>query len=244
MLLSFTPLSSPFRVKLSKLRTPSTADGPCWAVVTGPTSGIGNEFAFQLARKGFSVFLVGRDKAKLAQLADEVLAEAKKRGGQQAATVQTDWHPIDLARSTESDWIKFEHAITSLPGEVTVLVNCAGLSHDVPVPFEETPFEELVAIPAVNVAAVLRVTRLVVPRMVKQGRGLILNLGSFSALVPTPWLATYAGTKGFLYTWTQALGAELAEKGITVRLLNTYFVVRPLRPCQTAGSTDRFGDGR
>lgn len=53
-------------------------------------------------------------------------------------------------------------------------------------------------------------------------------MGSFSSLVASPLLATYAGSKAFLTTWTQSLADEVANDGITVRLLNTYFVVSAL----------------
>lgn len=56
-------------------------------------------------------------------------------------------------------------------------------------------------------------------------KGLILNIGSFAALTSSPMLAPYAGSKNFLYAWSQALGGEYAKKGIKVQLLNTFFVV-------------------
>lgn len=55
--------------------------------------------------------------------------------------------------------------------------------------------------------------------------GLILNLGSFAGMVPTPYLSVYSGGKAFLSTWSQALGKEVADQGIVVQNVNTYFVV-------------------
>lgn len=75
-------------------------------------------------------------------------------------------------------------------------------------------------------------TKLVLPGMVERKRGLILSVGSFAALVPSPLLAVYSGSKAFLTTWSQALGSELEGTGVHVELLNAYFVVRIL-----------FGDG-
>lgn len=58
-------------------------------------------------------------------------------------------------------------------------------------------------------------------------RGLILNMGSFSGTgIPSPMLATYAGTKAFLSAFTASLAEEVKDKGIDVQCLNTYFVVR------------------
>lgn len=58
--------------------------------------------------------------------------------------------------------------------------------------------------------------------------GLILNIGSFAAMTSSPMLAPYAGSKAFLYTWSQALGSELEKHRIKVSLVNTYFVVSNL----------------
>lgn len=63
--------------------------------------------------------------------------------------------------------------------------------------------------------------------MVARKRGLILSVGSFAALIPSPLLAVYSGSKAFLSTWSQALGSELEGTGVTVELLNAYFIVSP-----------------
>lgn len=68
-------------------------------------------------------------------------------------------------------------------------------------------------------------TKLVLPGMVARKRGLILSVGSFAALIPSPLLAVYSGSKAFLQTWSQALGSELEGSGVHVELLNAYFVV-------------------
>lgn len=73
--------------------------------------------------------------------------------------------------------------------------------------------------------ATLKVTKLVVPGMIARKRGLILTVGSFASLIPSPLLAVYSGSKAFVSTWSQALGSELKGTGVEVELLNTYFVV-------------------
>jgi 17beta-estradiol 17-dehydrogenase / very-long-chain 3-oxoacyl-CoA reductase len=66
---------------------------------------------------------------------------------------------------------------------------------------------------------------IVITYIVYRRSGLILNLGSFSGLVATPYLSVYSAGKAFLSTWSQALGTELAPDGIVVEHINTYFVV-------------------
>lgn len=234
VLLTFTPFSRPFTLALTPLsKNKLNQQGPsAWAIVTGPTGGIGKEFAIQLARSGFSLFLIGRNPTKLKALESELSHSL-------TPSSQIRLHAIDLESASETDWTELDSALAEVAqlAPLSVLVNNAGLSHASPISFESTPLNELNSITAVNVIAPIRLTKIVVPFMLRHRAGLILNLGSFSALVPTPMLATYAGTKGFLYTWSQALGAELEPKGIHVRLLNTYFVVRlpspssyPLQP--------------
>lgn len=60
--------------------------------------------------------------------------------------------------------------------------------------------------------------------MINRKRGLILNMGSFGGLLPTPLLATYSGSKAFLQQWSSALGAELAPFHITVELVQAYLI--------------------
>ena len=76
----------------------------------------------------------------------------------------------------------------------------------------------------INCMGTLKVTQLVVPGMLQRKRGLILTMGSFGGLMPTPLLATYSGSKAFLQQWSTALGAELAPHGVTVELVQSYLV--------------------
>ena len=125
-------------------------------------------------------------------------------------------------------------------------VNNVGRSHSFPVDFVETPVDEMDNILNINVNATVHVTRAIVPGMVKRSvilnfsigsthrvvkfcrkRGLVISIGSFSGVsVVSPMLATYAGTKSFLSSFSAALAEEVKDKGVDVECLNTYFVVR------------------
>ncbi|MCJ1469591.1 hypothetical protein MMC07_008226 [Pseudocyphellaria aurata] len=186
-----------------------------WALVTGASDGIGKEFALQLAQRGFSILLVSRSKAKLDSVAAEI--------GRASPSVGTKTFAIDFSSAgKEEDWERLGTAVEAL--DVAILVNNVGRSHDVPVPFVKTPREEMEDIVAINNVATLRVTALVAPGMVARGRGLILTMGSFGGLVPTPLLATYSGSKAFLQHWSAALAAELAPHRVTVQLVQSYLV--------------------
>lgn len=76
--------------------------------------------------------------------------------------------------------------------------------------------------------ATLKMTTLLLPSMIARKSGLVLTVGSFAALIPSPLLAVYSGSKSFVKTWSQALGSELKGTGVEVECLNTYFVVSKL----------------
>ncbi|KIJ51218.1 hypothetical protein M422DRAFT_26645 [Sphaerobolus stellatus SS14] len=193
-----------------------------WAVVTGATDGIGREFALQLAKAGFNVFLASRSPEKLGVVA----AEVEKFG------VKTLTQAIDFSKEEEASWQGLTNKLATL--DIGVLVNNVGKSHEMPVDFVETSDQEMRDILQININSTLRVTKAVLPGMVEKRRGLILNLGSFAGSTPSPMLATYSGSKAFLVTWTQALGAELESKGVTVQLFNTYFVVSAMSKIRRA----------
>ncbi|MBW0506820.1 hypothetical protein O181_046535 [Austropuccinia psidii MF-1] len=232
LLLTFTPMAQPFKISLSSLkknRNQNDGQGPpAWVVITGPTSGIGYEFAIQFAQLGFSILLVGRNPKKLDSVQQDIHQNYPK--------VLVEKHVIDLCNPSESDWSAFSDTLNRITQQssLSIIINNAGLSHSCPVPFELTPLEELTSIPAVNIIAPLRITQIGLPHMLKHRKGLIINVGSLSALVPTGLLSTYAGSKGFLATWSQALGIELESKGIDVRLLNTYFVASEMSKIRKA----------
>ncbi|KAG2070812.1 NAD(P)-binding protein [Suillus decipiens] len=198
-----------------------------WAVVTGASDGIGREFAIQLGLAGFNVLLVARNSKMLNDVASEIAAKTK-------STVETKIYLIDFA---ENDELKYDGLKTLLHTlDVGVLVNNVGKSYTMPTYFVETVEQETVDIVTVNVNATIRVTHAALPGMIKRKRGLVLNVGSFAGLVPSPMLATYSGAKAFLATFTSALAEEVRSHGIVVQHLNTYFVVSKMSNIRRASS--------
>ncbi|KAI8967617.1 hypothetical protein BDF20DRAFT_900311 [Mycotypha africana] len=185
-----------------------------WAVVTGATDGIGKEFALQLAKNKFNIFLISRTPAKLEAVAKEI---SDKYG------VETKIYAMDF---TKGDALDFNNLSTQLNAiRVGVLVNNVGVNHDIPTPFVEEDDSVINNIVEVNIKGLMKMTKLVLPQMKANRGGLILNMGSFAGLVPTPYLSVYSAGKAFLSTWSQALGMEVMKDGIVVEHVNTYFVV-------------------
>ena len=184
-----------------------------WAIVTGASDGIGKEYALQLAAKGFNILLVSRTQSKLETLATEI---------QQKYNVQTKLYAMDFAANKDADFANLKTLVEEL--DVSILINNVGQSHNIPVPFAETPTKEMKDIITINCFGTLRVTQIVVPGMVQRKRGLILTMASFGGIMPTPLLATYSGSKAFLQQWSTALSGELASSNVQVQLVQSYLV--------------------
>ncbi|KAG6296720.1 hypothetical protein E4U09_001652 [Claviceps aff. purpurea] len=188
-----------------------------WAVVTGASDGLGKEYASQLAAKGFNLVLVSRTKAKLDTLAKELQEKYLGKGGLQVKTLS-----MDFAKDDDADYEQLAELIRGL--DVAILINNVGQSHSMPVSFLETPKEELQNIVTINCLGTLKVTQVVAPILKARKRGLILTMGSFGGWTPTPYLATYSGSKAFLQQWSNALSSELADDHVDVYLVLSHLV--------------------
>ena len=187
-----------------------------WAVVTGASDGLGKEFAAQLAASGFNLVLISRTKSKLDSFAAEL--ERKEPG----SDVRTRVLAMDFSTDKDSDYHRMRDILSDL--DVGILVNNVGQSHNIPVPFLQTDPKELQSIVTVNCLGTLKTTAVVAPIMQKRKKGLILTMGSFGGWTPTPYLATYSGSKAFLQHWSSALAQELRADGVDVQLVLSYLV--------------------
>ncbi|KAI9741703.1 MAG: hypothetical protein M1834_000088 [Cirrosporium novae-zelandiae] len=195
--------------------------GSSYALITGATDGIGLEFAHQLARSKFNLLLISRTQSRL----DEI-----------ASTLQSQYNisvkvlAVDFSAPTSADWSSISSAISDL--NISILINNVGRSHSMPVPFAVTPADEMHDIIEINCTSTLKLTQLVLPRLLARGKknpSLILTIASFAGgVVPTPLLATYSGSKAFLTAWSQALSSELAANNITVEVVHSYLVTSKL----------------
>jgi short-subunit dehydrogenase len=172
------------------------------ALVTGASSGIGEEFARQLAARGYNIVLVARRRERLDAL-------AKQLG---PTGVRVEVEPVDLEQSESVKALPDKVAERGL--EVDLLVNNAGFGSYGP--FVETSLESQVGQVQVNVEAVVVLSRLFLPCMIDQGRGAIVNIASVAALQPIPYEAVYAGSKAFVLNFTEALHVETRGTGVSV----------------------------
>lgn len=176
------------------------------ALVTGASSGLGVDLARSLARRGHAVVLAARRLDRLEELA----AELERDHG-------IDTHAIacDLAHPDDRDALHAELVARGLA--VEVLVNNAGLG--AAGPFQDTDHDRLLTIARVNVEAVVDLCRRHVGAMVERRRGAILNVASTTAFQPLTGAATYAASKAFVLSFTEALSEDLHGTGVVASAL-------------------------
>src|SRR5438445_11675827 len=176
----------------------------CSALITGASSGIGREFARQLANRSRSIVLVARRSERLADLRDELL--------NRNPNLDVHVRIVDLA-----DKAQIELLIDSLARDkidVDLLINNAGLGDSGPFAKSDPMRNEQMAL--VNVVALTSLTRHLLPQMIANRRGGILNVSSSAGFLPIPGDAVYAATKAYVTSLSEALRAELWRTGVSV----------------------------
>ena len=180
------------------------------ALVTGASSGIGTEYALQLAALGYEVILVARRTHRLEALAAEVEAQY----GVHAMVVTADL-------STEEGIQRVERVLAGTD-DLGVLVNNAGLGLNGA--FADLDIDEHTRLIELHVAATVRLTRAALPAMLAQKRGAIVNVASLMAFYPLYGSSTYGATKCYLRSFTEALHQELVGNGVRAQALCPGFV--------------------
>ena len=173
------------------------------ALVTGASSGIGAAIARELAARGHAVVLTARREERLHSLATELRDE---HGGEAEVIA------CDLGDPDGRDRLASELATGGRA--VEVLVNNAGFGSRGEFVTNDRP--RMVEMVRINVEAVVDLTARFLPGMVERGRGAIINIASTSAFQPLPGAATYAASKAFVLSFSEAIRTEQRGKGVSV----------------------------
>ena len=176
------------------------------ALITGASSGIGEVFTRELARRGVHLILVARNRDRLEALA----ARCRTRNGVRVDVLATDLARPDAVR-------RLAEKIDGLGHPVDILVNSAGFGvHGDVVGADPVRLHDQSEL---NVTALVDLTRVCLPGMTARGNGVIINLASLSAFLPLPHMAAYAATKAFVLSFTEALWVETRHSGVRVLAL-------------------------
>ncbi|CAM8878530.1 unnamed protein product [Rhodiola kirilowii] len=180
-----------------------------WALVTGATDGIGKAFAFELAKKGLNLILVGRNPEKLKAVSDEILTKYAK--------VQIKNVVMDFSGELDEGVKKIKDEIEGL--DVGVLINNVGVSYPYARFFHEVDDDLLRNLIKVNVEGTTKVTQAVLPGMLARKKGAIVNIGSGAAnVIPSdPLYAVYAATKAYIDQFSKSIHVEYKKSGIDVQ---------------------------
>jgi uncharacterized protein len=171
------------------------------ALITGASSGIGKEFAKQLAARGYHLILVARRQDRLRELAESL-------------DTTTHIGPCDLVNEAH----KLQGEIAKLGVDVDLLINNAGFG--LRGRFLDAPEGRDVEMIRVNCEAVVILTRAFLPAMIDRGRGGIITVASTAGAQPLPYETTYSATKAFATNFTEALHMELRGTGVKALAVN------------------------
>jgi len=176
------------------------------ALVTGASSGMGEVFARELARRGADLVLAARSRDKLEVLASEL---------RESAHVSVHVEVVDLSEPSAG------LALAARMGErglaIDVLVNNAGFG--LFGPLDEADAQRIAQAVQLNVAALTELTCALLPGMRARDRGAIVNVASTAAFQPVPYMAVYGATKAYVLSFTEALWAETRGTGVRVTAL-------------------------
>jgi short-subunit dehydrogenase len=176
------------------------------AVITGATSGIGAAYANRLAADGYDLVITGRKKEIIQKLAVDLAAKHSVK--------------IDVIIAELSDDSGLQKLIDAVKtkNDIELLINNAGYSgyarH-----FEETDVAEHEKMVKLHQIVPLRLISFILPGMIKQGKGTIINVSSTGAFLPMPSNSVYVATKAFLKSYSQVMYQELKSKKVRVQVL-------------------------
>ena len=173
------------------------------ALITGASTGIGAVYAKRLASRGYNLVLVARNTGRLETLAGEL---------QSGFGIRVDILPADLTHPQDLHQVEKRLREDSA---IALLVNNAGTAnHGSFIDGQPDQMESLIDL---NVLAVTRLTAAVLPGMLARGAGAIINIASVVGLAPELPMGIYGATKSFVIAMSQAITAELGDKGIYVQ---------------------------
>ncbi|MEA2899220.1 MAG: uncharacterized protein QOJ84_4835 [Bradyrhizobium sp.] len=173
------------------------------ALITGASSGIGAVYADRLARRGYGLILVARNRGRLDDLARRLNGETGRR--------------VDVIAADLNDKVDLKRVETLLRTDagITVLVNNAGVA--AVTPLLDSDVDAMDDMIALNVRALTRLTYAAAPGLVARGGGAIVNIASVVGVAPEMLNGVYGASKAYVIALSQSLHKELADKNVRIQ---------------------------
>lgn len=183
---------------------------PGLAIITGASSGLGQAFAYELAAKGYDLYLTGRKQDQLNHTKEQLVKRYN---------IRVDVFIADFIHTTDTD--KLIHDISKLDS-IDLLINNAGMGCKNN--FYTDKYSNQENLLKVHVVASSKLIHTVVPIMKKQGHGAIVNVASLSAFFPTPISYLYSSSKAFIINLSECMHIDLKPFNIKVQVLCPGFI--------------------
>ena len=185
-------------------------------LITGGSSGIGLAAAHKIAEAGATTIICGRDEDKLAEAAAQI----------RACGFEVSTYHVDIADMADCD--RFVQLLIANHGVVDVLVNNAGRSIRRAIEASYDRFHDFERTMQLNYFGCLRLTMGLLPAMIAQKRGHIINISSIGVLTNAPRFSAYVASKAALEAWTRCASSELSDVGIKFTTINMPLVRTPM----------------
>ncbi|MFK4413819.1 MULTISPECIES: SDR family NAD(P)-dependent oxidoreductase [Bacillus] len=176
-------------------------------VITGASSGIGEQVAMQVAEQGATPVLMARTEEKLKALAEKI---------KETYNTPCYYYVLDVSEEMEVQSV-FSKVLQEV-GRIDILVNNAGFG--IFKTFEDASMDEVKDMFQVNVFGLVACMKAVLPYMVKRNEGHIINIASLAGKIATPKSSAYAATKHAVLGFTNSLRMELSSTNIFVTAIN------------------------
>ncbi|KGX91081.1 short-chain dehydrogenase [Pontibacillus halophilus JSM 076056 = DSM 19796] len=173
------------------------------ACITGASTGIGRQYAYTLAEKGYNLIIVSRSQDKLDAIADDL----QVRYGVKVLVIATD---LSERNAPENVYQRIKNEGL----QIDLLVNNAGSGNTGKL--LESSLEKNHQQVMLNVNAVVKLTHLVLEEMVERQEGDIINVASMASFQPIPYMSIYAATKSFVLSFSEGLHEEYKDDGIRI----------------------------
>lgn len=188
------------------------------AIITGGTSGIGKAIASLFVCQGARVVILGTNEEKAIAAVKEINAESQHSG---ACT-----HCLVDVGNSEQVESNMKRQMQEWDNRVDILVNSAGITADkLLIRMTEDDWNRVIS---VNLTAIFRITKAVLPAMIKARRGKIINIASVIGVMGNPGQTNYAASKAGMIGFSRSLAKEVAKRGICVNTIAPGFIETPM----------------